>query len=259
MQVHGVCTWGRGLYLGSVPGVCSRPSHILCCSRVTIAVWSSFFSFLLKLSEFFFYFFRCKCLTKTCHYNKDFDRENCECRCKPDFSVLKRECATTGRSTRNWDEDTCTCRCRPRVCVEGHYQDVHTCDCKPVESTCTAVGVRDDLSSHSTPHQLTSGVSKYIGLTCMVLLTLIMLITLYILIQRRRHMDSNLNHGLSNLSNRTLPHGLDAGSIASLTGTLRGHQHATSSGTTAYTITINSQAANMDESILPLTEDKTRF
>ena len=57
--------------------------------------------------------------------------------------------------------------------------------------------------------------------------------------------------------------GLDAGSIASLTGTLRGH-NASGGGhtpaTTAYTITINSQAASsMDESILPLTEDKTRF
>ena len=209
---------------------------------------------------------RCKCLTKTCHYNKDLDREKCECRCKPEFSALKRECATTGRTTRAWDEDTCTCRCRTRVCVEGHYQDAHTCDCKPVESTCTAVGVRDDLSAHggAHAHHLTTGVSKYIGLTCMILLTLIMLITLYILIQRRRQMGSSMNNGLSNLTNRTLrelPHGLDAGSIASLTGTLRGHgnHHATSSGTTAYTITINSQAANMDESILPLTEDKTRF
>ena len=209
---------------------------------------------------------RCKCLTKTCHYNKDFDRENCQCRCKSDFAALKRECATTGRTTRTWDEETCTCRCRPRVCVEGHYQDIHTCECKPVESTCTAVGVRDDLSAHNahSSHQLTTGVSKYIGLTCMILLTLIMLITLYILIQRRRQMSSTMNHGLSNLSNRsTLPHGLDAGSIASLTGTLRNHSglnHATSSGgTTAYTITINSQAANVDESILPLTEDKTRF
>ena len=205
---------------------------------------------------------RCKCLTKSCHYNKDFDRENCECRCKPEFFALKRECATTGRTSRIWDEDTCTCRCRPRVCVEGHYQDINTCDCKPVESTCTAVGVRDDLSSHAHAQQLNNNVSKYIGLTCMVLLTLIMLITLYILIQRRRQMGTNINHGLSNLSSRTLPHGLDAGSIASLTGTLRNHSHghhATSSGTTAYTITINSQAANVDESILPLTEDKTRF
>ena len=59
--------------------------------------------------------------------------------------------------------------------------------------------------------------------------------------------------------------GLDAGSIASLTGTLRGHNasgggHHGTPATTAYTITINSQAASsMDESILPLTEDKTRF
>ena len=46
-------------------------------------------------------------------------------------------------------------------------------------------------------------------------------------------------------------------SIGSLTGSL-GH-HNRSPGT-AYTITINSQSAtNLDEAILPLTEDKTRF
>ena len=43
---------------------------------------------------------RCKCLTKTCHYNKDFDRDNCQCRCKPEFAALKRECATTGNSQK---------------------------------------------------------------------------------------------------------------------------------------------------------------
>ena len=42
---------------------------------------------------------RCKCLTKTCHYNKDFDRDNCQCRCKPEFEALKRECATTGKQS----------------------------------------------------------------------------------------------------------------------------------------------------------------
>lgn len=205
---------------------------------------------------------RCKCLTKSCHYNKDFDRENCECRCKPEFAALKRECATTGRSTRHWDEETCACRCRSRVCVEGHYQDAQTCDCKPVESTCSAVGVRggsDEMTGgrNGDVAQLT-GASKYIGLTCIALLSMIMLIIVYVLVTRRR--NGPFTHGISTITHNGLPPGLDAGSIASLTGTLRGH-HGTPA-TTAYTITINSQANSsglMDESILPLTEDKTRF
>ena len=46
------------------------------------------------------------------------------------------------------------------------------------------------------------------------------------------------------------------GTIGSLTGSLGHHR----SPATAYTITINSQSAtNLDEAILPLTEDKTRF
>ena len=116
---------------------------------------------------------RCKCLTKMCHYNKDFDRENCQCRCKPEFSALKRECATTGKSTRHWDEDTCTCRCKARVCVEGHYQDTETCDCKPVESTCSAIGVQqnDQMNQQmNSTGQLNNVASKYIGLTCIALL-----------------------------------------------------------------------------------------
>jgi hypothetical protein len=48
-----------------------------------------------------------------------------------------------------------------------------------------------------------------------------------------------------------------AGSHGSLCGTLRSHVQP---HTTAYTITINSQSAsNLDEAVLPLTEDKTRF
>lgn len=211
---------------------------------------------------------RCKCLTKSCHYNKDFDRENCECRCKADFAALKRECATTGRSTRYWDEDICACRCQSRVCVEGHYQDSRTCDCKPVESTCSAVGVRNEISRHASDGS--AQLSKYIGLTCVALAASFMLIVIYFMVTRRRNTHGGgplLSSGHTSLSHNGglsgLPHGLDAGSIASLTNTLRGH-HSSNNGQTpartAYTITINSQgAANIDESILPLTEDKTRF
>ena len=67
---------------------------------------------------------RCKCLTKSCHYNKIFDRDSCLCMCKDSFAVLKRDCLTNGggRATNYWDEDTCSCKCRQRICVEGHYQ-----------------------------------------------------------------------------------------------------------------------------------------
>lgn len=166
---------------------------------------------------------RCKCLTKSCHYNKDFDRENCECRCKSEFAALKRECATTGRTTRQWDEETCNCRCKPRVCVEGHYQDTETCDCKPVESTCSAVGVRNQEinSQQNSVNAQLNGASKYIGLTCVALLATIVLIFVYLLITRRR-VDHPNHHAISSISHNGLPPGLDAGSIASLTGTLRG-------------------------------------
>ena len=204
---------------------------------------------------------RCKCLTKSCHYNKDLDRDNCQCRCKAEFAALKRECATTGRSTRQWDEETCNCRCKPRVCVEGHYQDAESCDCKPVESTCSAVGVRGAVEESHASDTLT-GATKYIGLTCVALLATILMIFIYLLISRRR--NGSLPSGISSFNPNTLsglgPHGLD-GSIASLTGTLRGHNgHGHPPATTAYTITINSQGgSNLDESVLPLTEDKTRF
>lgn len=75
---------------------------------------------------------------QSCHYNKLLDEERCECRCKPQFAPDKAHCASQDYE-RTWDEDTCTCRCKPRVCVSGYYQDKNTCQCKQVESTCTAV------------------------------------------------------------------------------------------------------------------------
>ncbi len=119
---------------------------------------------------------------------------------------------------------------------------------------------------------------KYIGLTVVALMTGTLLIVLYFMVTKNRNnrlvvsnglnsgsgpIGQNGQNGLAGLSAfNGLPHGLDAGSIASLTGTLRGRNggHTTPGGTTAYTITINSQgASSIDEAILPLTEDKTRF
>ena len=117
---------------------------------------------------------KCKCLIKSCHYNKEFNRDSCQCMCKDTFAVLKRDCLLNGggRATNFWDEETCSCKCRPRRCVKGHYQgifnygcnnntfycplilnyphffiltlmiflDQTTCECKPIVSTCSAMG-----------------------------------------------------------------------------------------------------------------------
>ena len=121
-----------------------------------------------------------------------------------------------GRSSRQWDDSTCNCRCKPRVCVEGHYQDIETCDCKPVESTCSAIGVRGDEldSSSSTAAQQLNGASKYIGLTCVALLATIILIFIYLIETRRRgHHGSNgmSHHGISTLTHNGTLSGLPPG------------------------------------------------
>jgi hypothetical protein len=69
---------------------------------------------------------KCKCLIKSCHYNKVFNRDSCQCMCKDTFAVLKRDCLINGggRATSFWDEETCSCKCRPRRCVKGHYQGI---------------------------------------------------------------------------------------------------------------------------------------
>ena len=69
---------------------------------------------------------RCKCMIKSCHYNKVFDRDSCQCMCKDSFAILKSDCLTKGggRQTNFWDEDTCSCKCKPRRCVKGHYQGI---------------------------------------------------------------------------------------------------------------------------------------
>ena len=72
--------------------------------------------------------------------------------------------------------------------------------------------------------------------------------------EERRFRGCNLAAGLSGLA-ANMQDGTNT--IGSLTGSL-GHHHRNPG--TAYTITINSQSAtNLDEAILPLTEDKTRF
>ena len=113
---------------------------------------------------------------------------------------------------------------------------------------------------------------KYIGLSCVILVSLAMVLTLYYLVSKRRD-QRTLGASLSGVCNidgmdngfRTdcsnMPSGLSGlagmGSHGSLCGTLRS---SIQPHTTAYTITINSQSStNLDDAILPLTEDKTRF
>ena len=133
-------------------------------------------------------------------------------------------------------------------------------------------------------HHSVAQAPKYIGLTCVVLVALAMVLSVYYMLMKRKseHSSLRMRGSLGNLQISGTPNvnideerrfrgcnlaaglsGLAANmqdgtnSIGSLTGSL-GHHHR--SPGTAYTITINSQSAtNLDEAILPLTEDKTRF
>ena len=135
----------------------------------------------------------------------------------------------------------------------------------------------------TTDHHSVAHAPKYIGLACVVFVALAMVLSLYYMLVKRksegpsslrmrgslgnlhsgpnipfdderRFRDSTLAAGLTGLA-ANMQEGTS--SIGSLTGSL-GHRHR--SPGTAYTITINSQSAtNLDEAILPLTEDKTRF
>lgn len=142
-----------------------------------------------------------------------------------------------------WDEDTCSCRCTPRVCLDGFYQDRQTCECKPVESTCSAVGVRSLDDSSAADDDDISHFPKYVVISGVVMIGIVTVMTLYGVMMRRR-------------DRRALPRSFaTVGSHGSLCGTLRSNLQA---HTTAYTITINSQPGqNPDE--VNLTEDKTRF
>ena len=133
----------------------------------------------------------------------------------------------------------------------------------------------------STDHHSVAHAPKYIGLACVVFVALAMVLSLYyLLVKRKSENNSSLRmrepsgnlHGTANnvederrFRGCSLAAGLTglatnmqegSSSIGSLTGSLGHHR----SPGTAYTITINSQSAtNLDEAILPLTEDKTRF
>jgi len=154
------------------------------------------------------------------------------------------------------------------VCVEGYYQDRLTCECKPVETSCSAIGVRDpgtDISMMGGEPKVVTHTPKYIGFSCVALIALAMVLTLYYMVTKRRD-DRTLRAslsggvcGLDGMENYRAECGnlTGVGSHGSLCGTLRS---SIQPHTTAYTITINSQsAANLDDSIVPLTEDKTRF
>lgn len=232
---------------------------------------------------------RCKCLLKSCHYNKVFDKEACQCRCKDTFAVLKRDClSATGRETNFWDDETCVCKCIPRMCVEGHYQDRTTCECRPVESTCSAIGVsnrgaagvvdvNDVEPSTSQQDSLISRLPKYVGLGCVILVALTMILSLYYMFVKRKqeqrifgarmreHLEDHrsfqgcsLNAGITGMSATNTLDG-STSSQGSMAGSLA-RSGLRVPGTTAYTITINSQStSNLDDSMVPLTEDKTRF
>lgn len=135
----------------------------------------------------------------------------------------------------------------------------------------------------SKDHHTVAQAPKYIGLVCVVFVALAMVLSVYYMLMKRKseHSSLRMRGSLGNLQISGTPNvnideerrfrgcnladrlsGLanmqdGTNSIGSLTGSL-GHHHR--SPGTAYTITINSQSAtNLDEAILPLTEDKTRF
>jgi hypothetical protein len=210
---------------------------------------------------------KCGCLISSCHYNKVLVEDECACRCKPDFGEVKAVCARDFQ--RQWNEDTCTCKCRPKMCVTGYYQDRNTCECRPIEppacsspSSASAAGANSNMdvvvpsSNFEAP--------KYIGLSCVVAIAAAMLLALYMLVSKRRGDDvvasansaaesvfGTLQRAATSAVAHTAAMHNGMGSV-SHAGTLR--------PTAAYTITINqSSSSSMDEAILPLTEDKTRF
>ncbi len=236
---------------------------------------------------------RCKCALSACHYRKIFDEAACLCRCKAELAGEKRECAVDFE--REWHEDSCTCECRPRICVSGQYQDQATCQCRPIE-TCA---VLDASSSAVNRHHLSAvgdgrmpspsspQAPKYVGLACVVAVAFAMLLSLYYMVAKRRAAGGGgrgrgtpgggstgssvpiLAAARRSASGTHLANGGGGGGgvpvvvpgTETVVGTL---QRATAGGngrqTAAYTITINSaSAANLDEAMMPLAEDKTRF
>jgi len=177
---------------------------------------------------------KCKCLTKSCHYNMVFDREACLCRCKDSFSVLKRDCLTRpigGEIVNYWDEETCTCKCKPRTCVEGHYQDRTSCECKPVVATCSAtgldgvggqsaVGISGVRDSEREAAAAVAATAKYVGLGCVVMVALAMILSLYYLMVRKKG-GGGVGGGLDDLTSHHLVLGQSYSSYANETARFR--------------------------------------
>ena len=92
---------------------------------------------------------------------------------------------------------------------EQHFcKDRQTCECKPIETTCSAVGVRgagtgSDLANLGV-HKVAQA-PKYIGLSCVILVALAMVLTLYYLVAKRRDQRTGMI-GVCNPSD-----GLDTG------------------------------------------------
>ncbi len=217
---------------------------------------------------------RCKCAAHPCHYNKEFDETACLCRCRQELTEVKAACAIDFE--RQWREDSCTCVCKTRICVTGHYQDPHTCQCRPRETTCAVVpAVAADAAVPSQVHSdgedggasSSTQAPKYVGLACVVAVALCMLLSLYYMLSRRRSNNSG-RPGHGSIHTRGIPVVARTTNGTTATETVVGTLQRTSGGSSgggrqaaaAYTITINSaSAASLDEAILPLTEDKTRF
>lgn len=208
---------------------------------------------------------RCKCNVVKCHYNKIFDPAACLCRCNEEHAAAKAACV--GDFDRFWDEETCSCRCKRRICVSQHYQDQTTCECRPPENVCTSSPVGSQVTAHTDPDAAAAAAAarapKYIGLACVVAIALAMVLSLYYLIARRKTRDPG--EGLlaaAGGSGIPVVAGNPHTGTETVVGTLQRASSSTLGGrqTAAYTITINSAStSNLDEAILPLTEDKTRF
>ncbi|CAB4054239.1 unnamed protein product [Lepeophtheirus salmonis] len=196
---------------------------------------------------------RCKCDLKDCHAYQEFDELTCKCRCKEKFGSLKSSCSSD--ILRHWEEDACDCVCDRVICADGFFQDLKTCMCKMIKSTCSPVlsSNSESLSNNQDIHSIedtTTSVSKYVGVGCVTMVGLSMVLTVYYLVNKKRLETGGLD--LVGLSHNNSMVGASSGSLM---GTLR----SSASRPAAYTITINSQSSNIDDSVIPLTENKTRF
>ena len=148
--------------------------------------------------------------------------------------------------------------------MSGHYQDKNSCQCRPVEPTCSSSITAFNNARNNNNVSANAHAPKYIGLACVVAIATAMLLSMYYLMAKRRSTNSGLSP--DSIPVISAVNGGPSGT-ETMVGTLQRSALGSRSGTAAYTITINSSAAaaaaaasgSIDESMLPLTEDKTRF